>query len=275
MSERGILIVVSGFSGAGKGTIMKEIMRRYDNYALSISATTRKPRPGEEEGREYFFKTREEFEQMIAGHELIEWAEYVGNYYGTPKKAVEQQLAEGKDVILEIEIQGALKIKKKFPESLLIFVTVLRECVFDAFEVEASGYLLKPLDPGRFRQAMDRALDLLERRAGASLVVQRGNACEVVPLAEVAYCEVQGRKLYLHRAGGSVLDYYGRLEDLERRVDRRFFKCHRSYLVNLDYVQSFRDGQVLLPREEAIPVSRLRERELIQALLRRMKERGA
>ena len=125
------------------------------------------------------------------------------------------------------------------------------------------------------RQAMDRALDLLERRAGASLVVQRGNACEVVPLAEVAYCEVQGRKLYLHRAGGSVLDYYGRLEDLERRVDRRFFKCHRSYLVNLDYVQSLRDGQVLLPRKEAIPVSRLRERELAQALLRRMKERGA
>ncbi len=172
-------------------------------------------------------------------------------------------------------VETARLLRRRGERSLLIFVTVLRECVFDAFEVEASGYLLKPLDPGRFRQAMDRALDLLERRAGASLVVQRGNACEVVPLAEVAYCEVQGRKLYLHRAGGSVLDYYGRLEDLERRVDRRFFKCHRSYLVNLDYVQSFRDGQVLLPREEAIPVSRLRERELIQALLRRMKERGA
>ena len=154
-------------------------------------------------------------------------------------------------------METARLLRRRGERSLLIFVTVLRECVFDAFEVEASGYLL------------------LERRAGASLVVQRGNACEVVPLAEVAYCEVQGRKLYLHRAGGSVLDYYGRLEDLERRVDRRFFKCHRSYLVNLDYVQSFRDGQVLLPREEAIPVSRLRERELIQALLRRMKERGA
>ena len=189
---------------------------------------------------------------------------------------------DGFDVIfLDIQMEQpdgmetAGLLRQRGNRSLLIFVTVLRECVFDAFEVEASGYLLKPLDPGRFRQAMDRALDLLERRAGASLVVQRGNACEVVPLAEVAYCEVQGRKLYLHRAGGSVLDYYGRLEDLERRVDRRFFKCHRSYLVNLDYVQSFRDGQVLLPREEAIPVSRLRERELIQALLRRMKERGA
>ena len=123
MSERGILIVVSGFSGAGKGTIMKEIMRRYDNYALSISATTRKPRPGEEEGREYFFKTVEEFEKMIAKDELIEYARYVDNYYGTPRAYVEEQLEAGKDVILEIEIQGALKVKEKFPDTLLLFVT--------------------------------------------------------------------------------------------------------------------------------------------------------
>ena len=123
MSERGILIVVSGFSGAGKGTIMKEIMRRYDNYALSISATTRKPRSGEEEGREYFFKTVEEFEKMIAKDELIEYARYVDNYYGTPRAYVEEQLDAGKDVILEIEIQGALKVKEKFPDTLLLFVT--------------------------------------------------------------------------------------------------------------------------------------------------------
>ena len=123
MSERGILIVVSGFSGAGKGTIMKEIMRRYDNYALSISATTRRPRPGEEEGREYFFKTVEEFEKMIAKEELIEYARYVDNYYGTPRAYVEEQLEAGKDVILEIEIQGALKVKENFPQTLLLFVT--------------------------------------------------------------------------------------------------------------------------------------------------------
>ena len=123
MSERGILIVVSGFSGSGKGTIMKEIMRRYDNYALSISATTRKPRPGEEEGREYFFKTVEEFEKMIAKDELIEYARYVDNYYGTPRAYVEEQLEAGKDVILEIEIQGALKVKENFPQTLLLFVT--------------------------------------------------------------------------------------------------------------------------------------------------------
>ena len=122
MREKGILIVVSGFSGSGKGTIMKELLKQYDNYALSISATTRNPRPGEEDGREYFFKTVEDFEKMIAKDELIEYAKYVENYYGTPRAYVEKMLDEGKDVILEIEIQGALNIKKKFPDALLVFI---------------------------------------------------------------------------------------------------------------------------------------------------------
>lgn len=122
--NRGILTVVSGFSGAGKGTIMKELMKKYeDTYALSISATTRSPRPGERDGVEYFFLTKEDFEQMIAEDALIEYAEYVGNYYGTPRAYVEEQLKAGRDVILEIEIQGALKVKKKFPDTLLLFVT--------------------------------------------------------------------------------------------------------------------------------------------------------
>ena len=123
MKKKGILIVVSGFSGAGKGTLMKALMNRYDNYALSISATTRNPREGEVDGREYFFKTVEDFEKMIAKDELIEYAKYVNNYYGTPRAYVEEQLESGKDVILEIEIQGALKVKEKFPETLLLFVT--------------------------------------------------------------------------------------------------------------------------------------------------------
>ena len=123
MKKKGILIVVSGFSGAGKGTLMKALLKKYDNYALSISATTRNPREGEVDGREYFFKTTEDFEKMIAQDELIEYAKYVNNYYGTPRAYVEEQLESGKDVILEIEIQGALKVKEKFPETLLLFVT--------------------------------------------------------------------------------------------------------------------------------------------------------
>ena len=123
MREKGILIVVSGFSGSGKGTIMKELLKQYDNYALSVSATTRDPRPGEEHGREYFFHTKKEFEELILEDALIEYAQYVDNYYGTPKAYVEKQLNMGKDVILEIEIQGALKVKKKMPNTLLLFVT--------------------------------------------------------------------------------------------------------------------------------------------------------
>lgn len=124
MENKGILIVVSGFSGAGKGTIMRALLDKYEEtYALSVSATTRDPRPGEVEGREYFFRTVEEFEKMIAKEELIEYAKYVDNYYGTPRTYVEEQLERGRDVILEIEIQGALKVKEKFPETLLLFVT--------------------------------------------------------------------------------------------------------------------------------------------------------
>ena len=124
MNNKGILIVVSGFSGAGKGTLMKELLTRYpDTYALSISATTRAPREGEVDGREYFFVSKDEFEKMIAKDKLIEYAKYVENYYGTPRDYVENKLEEGRDVILEIEIQGAHNIKKLFPDTLLLFVT--------------------------------------------------------------------------------------------------------------------------------------------------------
>ena len=124
MKRKWILIVVSGFSGSGKGTLMKRLLSQYpDTYALSISATTRAPRKGEEHGREYFFISKDEFEKMIVKGELIEYARYVENYYGTPRAYVEQKLDEGKDVILEIEIQGALKVKQAFPDTLLLFVT--------------------------------------------------------------------------------------------------------------------------------------------------------
>ena len=121
--NKGVLTVVSGFSGSGKGTIMKALLKKYDNYALSISATTRSPREGERNGREYFFKTKEEFQRLIEEDQLIEYAQYVENYYGTPREYVERCLDDGKDVILEIEVQGARKVKEKIPEAVLIFVT--------------------------------------------------------------------------------------------------------------------------------------------------------
>lgn len=122
MNKNGILVVVSGFSGVGKGTLMKRLTEKYRQYALSVSATTRAPREGEEDGREYFFKSREEFERMIRENRLIEYASYCGNYYGTPREYVEEQMAKGRDVILEIEAQGAYKIKQQYPDTLLLFV---------------------------------------------------------------------------------------------------------------------------------------------------------
>ncbi len=122
MNQKGILIVVSGFAGTGKGTVMKELLKKYDNYALSVSMTTREPRPGENHGVEYFFAEKKEFESMIEQGALIEHASYCDNYYGTPRSYVEEQLNAGKDVVLEIEIQGALQVKEKWPETLLLFV---------------------------------------------------------------------------------------------------------------------------------------------------------
>ncbi|MCY8970306.1 guanylate kinase [Bacillus atrophaeus] len=123
MKERGLLIVLSGPSGVGKGTVRQAIFSQEDTkFEYSISVTTRSPRAGETDGVDYFFKTRDEFEQMIANNKLLEWAEYVGNYYGTPVDYVEQTLQEGKDVFLEIEVQGALQVRNAFPEGLFIFL---------------------------------------------------------------------------------------------------------------------------------------------------------
>ncbi len=121
--DKGILVVISGFSGAGKGTVIKKLLSESDDYCLSVSMTTRAPRPGEVDGKDYFFVTKEKFEQTIAENGLIEHAQFVGNYYGTPRAYVEQKINEGKNVILEIEIQGAMNIKKIYPESVLLFIT--------------------------------------------------------------------------------------------------------------------------------------------------------
>lgn len=121
--KKGILTVVSGFAGSGKGTIMNRLLATREGYALSISATTRRPREGEQDGEAYFFKSVDEFETMIRQGNFLEYASYVGNYYGTPAAYVDQKLAEGYHVILEIEVQGALKVKEKRPDTLLVFVS--------------------------------------------------------------------------------------------------------------------------------------------------------
>lgn len=120
--KKGKLLIISGFSGVGKGTVVKHILNKYGNYAISISATTRTPRNGEENGVHYHFMNHEQFEQLIEDDRLLEYARYVDNYYGTPSDFVTDKLESGNNVILEIETQGAIKVKQKMPEAIMIFV---------------------------------------------------------------------------------------------------------------------------------------------------------
>lgn len=121
-SQKGLLVVISAPSGGGKGTILKELFARNGNLKLSVSATTRAPRPGEEHGKQYYFISRKEFEELIAGGKMLEHAEYVGNYYGTPRGPVEEWMEAGRDVVLEIEVQGGAQVKKLMPECVSIFI---------------------------------------------------------------------------------------------------------------------------------------------------------
>jgi guanylate kinase len=120
--NKGVLMVVSGPSGAGKGTVVRQLAARSDKIFLSVSATTRPPRPSEVHGSHYFFVSRNDFEEMIKNDELLEYAEYAGNYYGTPAAAVDKMLEDGVDVILEIEMQGGLQVRKKRPDTVLVFL---------------------------------------------------------------------------------------------------------------------------------------------------------
>lgn len=204
-----------------------------------------------------------------------------GHYTVSQFEGGEALLRSGQEpdlVFLDIRMPGldgletARQLRQRGSRALLVFVTVLEECVFDAFEVQAFDFLIKPPDPARFRRMMDRAMAALG--PGDTLVVQRGNTCQVVEFEQLSYCEVQGRKVFLHLCDGTSIGYYDRMDALEKRLDGRFFRCHRSYLVNLDQVRGCGGGQASLAQGGSVPVSRLREGEFSKALLRRMRERG-
>ncbi len=122
MNRKGLLVVLSGPSGSGKGTLLKRVREEYENIRFSISATTRSPREGEVDGKNYFFVTAEQFKSMIDNDKLVEWVEYCGNYYGTPRQYVEESTSQGFDILLEIEVEGALNIIKKYPDCVSVFI---------------------------------------------------------------------------------------------------------------------------------------------------------
>ena len=155
--KKGKLLIISGFSGVGKGTVVKYILDNYSDYKISISATTRSPREGEVDGTHYHFLTTEKFEDMIKNNQLLEYANYVGNYYGTPRSYVEEQMAAGRDVILEIEIQGALEVKKKFPDTLLLFVTPPSATVLEE-RLRGRGTETEEVIQDRLKRASEEAM---------------------------------------------------------------------------------------------------------------------
>lgn len=158
MVKKGLLIVLSGPSGVGKGTVRKALFEQeHINLAYSISMTTRAKRAGEQEGVDYFFRTREEFEALIQKGEMLEYAEYVGNYYGTPMQYVQETLEQGKDVFLEIEVQGAMQVRKKFPEGVFIFLTPP-----DLRELKSRIIGRGTDDPSVIDQRMQKAVEEIE-----------------------------------------------------------------------------------------------------------------
>lgn len=182
-------------------------------------------------------------------------------------------------LFLDIQMDGpdGMKTAKLLRErgfgGLIIFMTVLKEHVFDAFQVEAFDYLIKPTENDRLLSVLDRALNTLFKKRQKNIVIQKGNTTSIIFLDDILYGEVMGRKIYLYTKDGQVADYYGSLEDLEQNMDSRFFRCHRSYLINLDYVRGIKDQNATLSGGKNVPVSRLREQHLSQVLLSHMKRR--
>lgn len=180
-------------------------------------------------------------------------------------------------VFLDIRMRGmdgmqtAAELRRRNYQGFLIFVTVMRELVFDAFDVQPYDYLVKPLPPGRFERTMKRLATAVRNRE-EELLIHRGVESRIIAIDDITYCEVINRKVYLHLAQGEIVDYYEKLGNLEKKLEGRFFKCHRSYLLNLKYLTSCRKGEARLSTGVLLPVSRDRNEELKSAVLRYIKE---
>lgn len=170
-------------------------------------------------------------------------------------------------------MDAAKELRDRGFHGVLIFVTILQDYVFNAFEVQAFDYLVKPLQEDNFLRTMERLLQSIRNPRKKQLLIQKGAEWSIVPFDNIMYCESINRKIYLHLKDAPVMDYYDKIESLEQKLDERFFKCHRSYLVNLQYLRSYRERQAYLTNGETVPVSRLRGGEFAAVILRYMKER--
>lgn len=171
-------------------------------------------------------------------------------------------------------IETAKRMRNKCYNGFLIFITVLKELVFQSFEVQPFDYLLKPIEYDNFKSTMERLMLSLKNSDKEKLLIQRGNESSIISFGEIIYCEIIDRKIYLHLRSSDVIDYYDRIENLETKLDSRFFRCHRSYLLNMQYLISYKNGVAYMEGNHQIPVSRLRSKEFSNVILRYMKEWG-
>lgn len=181
-------------------------------------------------------------------------------------------------LFLDIQMKGidgmetAKEMRNRNFKGFLIFITILKEMVFESFEVSAFDYLVKPVDEKYFKRMMERLLASMQNNGKASLLVQKGYESTIIPFEEIVFCEIINRKVYLHLASSGVIDFYERIEHLETKLDSRFFRCHRSYLINLMHLKSYKNGMAYMESGEKIPVSRLRSKEFSGVILQYMKE---
>ena len=180
-------------------------------------------------------------------------------------------------LFLDIQMDGmdgletARKLRAGKFRGFLIFITVLKEMVFQSFEVQAYDYLVKPVDEKQFEKTMERLFASMQNVGEDSLLVQQGYERRIVPKDEIVFCEVIDRKIYLNLASGEVVDYYERIENLETKLDSYFFRCHRSYLINLKHLKGYKNGTAYMDNNKEVPVSRLRSKEFSGVVLQYMK----
>lgn len=170
-------------------------------------------------------------------------------------------------------LELAQRLRSKSSTCALFFVTVSKDYMPDAFELEPVDYLCKPVDGIRLERSLKRALIRLEHETEKALLIQSANRCRSVRLSSIYCCEIINRKIYLY-TGEGTLDYYGKITDLEKQLDKRFFRCHRSYLINLDYFLEFSNGQITLENQMKIPLSRLRRQEFLQTMVEYLEKEG-
>ncbi len=180
-------------------------------------------------------------------------------------------------LFLDIQMKGmdgmetARKLRASKFRGFLLFITVLKEMVFQSFEVQAYDYLVKPVEEKQFEKTMERLFASMQNASEDSLLVQKGYEGRIIPKDEIAFCEVIDRKIYLNLASGEVVDYYERIENLETKLGSHFFRCHRSYLINLKHLKGYKNGTAYLDNGKEVPVSRLRSKEFSGVVLQYMK----